>query len=1275
MAEGGAEWGATGEWPAGAEEGEPQPKQEEEEEDEGSLTPSPVARETPGKGEQRGQAPSLLSPSLSSPPSSLPLSSPEASSQAVGALAPSPLPSQAAGEADVPSGLEEAEGWGGMEEEWPEEPPPATLAPPLPSALEQTECAPAAQSGRDGGSSEALHEVTPLAADGDWGEMDEWPEESPHAPKEVEQDVVLGLLDATGAVDAGTAKAGGWSQMDAWPVDTAPAAIELEPHAPLQPHAESSRTAQGGGCSELDNRLEEEPLEQVEAESPAGPQTAADDIRSADEGGADDAELQSVLLDTSGAPAASEASDSGEIHEWPKEAPSAPVESPTPLQADVGSDNPFGGEGAARALDAAATGVSGWGEADERHGKVTAAPIEPEVALQPAQSLAQEDLLGAPAAPVPAESSGWGDMDEWPDETPRAAADAPLPLEEDDLAAAMAELHVVPPTEREIETSVQAEVEQWPDGAPVAEGARTFSPLEATAVDAPTAETDGWGEIDEWPDNPSPSASAPQEDAGPPSAGHPQADRLTDGGGSWGKAAASTREDLLTMQQAEQAPPSLEQPVNLLGDAAPKDGAWGTDEWPGTHVPASEPHAVPAPAPMPVEDQTKEDPARLVGVAASCAGSWSAIDDPDDLALSMSAEERDSMPSSTSAPLMAVAVAAEHPASVLGASVADCDGSGDEGAWPDHLPPTGSAQEEELAAPEHVPPAADVQPQPVVQANSSGSDKVDEWLDDPTPVVSAKEEAPLVEPLASPLAACGSGWGQVDEMPDRALPATGTPDEEGMQLPRSGALSEVEPTPADVLPDTAEPPGESYELHVTGLGADVNPDLVVSTLRAVRGVYSCAADPTRRLASVAASSGAVTLDALIVALAVVGIEARAASLDYGSPAQDEAVSEGIFGHEGSAPPAAATSVGSDGLAGSLLAKGDAEDPVGLNDVALLHAAVSCPIGGIGDAPGLHDDAAPIVERIEESASSGDAAVLITAAASLASAAAEDSDADAFHRAELPTMTAGPLDLGMAMVVEDALHNSNGPSPQDDQPSSGDGSDLEDLSSRAGVIGLAPMVDEGDLSPRASMFDVSLEPDEPEDAAASDVPLPNFAEEAAAPIVRHPAVVAAAPSVRYTTVEQQLTSSGSSASAAMSQTVLSEPEHGAPTAIGATHAVQPDARPSGDDTEWGERVGERVADIAEDGIDKVARAVTAVLTAAGEGVDILKVGLSSAGSVAATIERTPWASLAAGVKSEAKSAVNEWMNILGWGGAPAPAAPAAAPAPQVVAEQVARNERA
>ena len=71
----------------------------------------------------------------------------------------------------------------------------------------------------------------------------------------------------------------------------------------------------------------------------------------------------------------------------------------------------------------------------------------------------------------------------------------------------------------------------------------------------------------------------------------------------------------------------------------------------------------------------------------------------------------------------------------------------------------------------------------------------------------------------------------------------------------------------------------------------------------------------------------------------------------------------------------------------------------------------------------------------------------------------------------------------------------------------------------------------------------------------------------------------------------------------------------------------------------------------------------------------QVGLSSAGSVAATIERTPWASLAAGVKSEAKSAVNEWMNILGWGGAPAPAAPAAAPAPQVVAEQVARNERA
>ena len=36
------------------------------------------------------------------------------------------------------------------------------------------------------------------------------------------------------------------------------------------------------------------------------------------------------------------------------------------------------------------------------------------------------------------------------------------------------------------------------------------------------------------------------------------------------------------------------------------------------------------------------------------------------------------------------------------------------------------------------------------------------------------------------------------------------------------------------------------------------------------------------------------------------------------------------------------------------------------------------------------------------------------------------------------------------------------------------------------------------------------------------------------------------------------------------------------------------------------MGERVADLAEDGIDKVAKAVTAVLTVAGEGVGLLKV---------------------------------------------------------------------
>jgi len=508
------------------------------------------------------------------------------------------------------------------------------------------------------------------------------------------------------------------------------------------------------------------------------------------------------------------------------------------------------------------------------------------------------------------------------------------------------------------------------------------------------------------------------------------------------------------------------------------------------------------------------------------------------------------------------------------------------------------------------------------------------------------------------------------------------------KAPPSEVDTEAEPTWSDTGDE------EAFELAVQGLDEELYADEVEPTLCHLPGVRSCTIDLANSSVLVIGIRGMLTAPGLVAALAGAGIAARA------SHRAVEAVERDVGGHV----------------------------QVGFGDPTAVHAA----FGAIDDQ--ARDGAGDPTTRPEATTQpQPDTRSVAVALDTDGASTRHPPGTDGFlgsHDAH--TLDAALDSIGSADAALDSIGSEDAALPAtagflDDDDEEGAARSVGASHAQGGV---AAFHAGADVPAKAVMVDVSLDLDAGEDQL--DDALPNFAQEAAGPHTPLPAPPPRLP------LGAQRVGDGPTAPAAAGDARVAGESTGANGAVSGVWGpgVAPVGRASADQNgEWSERVGERVADFAEEGIDRVARAVTAVLTVAGEGVDVLKVravlgvgnrgfsrgkardasvtriyytlghplerergwarlavctaasppafccrsplarftppvrlpvrhqvGLSSAGSVAETIERMPWRSLAAGVKSEAKSAVGEWMGILGWGGAPAPK-PRQPPAPE------------
>jgi hypothetical protein len=369
---------------------------------------------------------------------------------------------------------------------------------------------------------------------------------------------------------------------------------------------------------------------------------------------------------------------------------------------------------------------------------------------------------------------------------------------------------------------------------------------------------------------------------------------------------------------------------------------------------------------------------------------------------------------------------------------------------------------------------------------------------------------------------------------------------------------------------------EAFELSVQGLDEELYEEEVEPALKHLQGVRSCALDLASGRVSVIGSRGVLTLPGLVAALAGEGILARA-------------VHRAGWGVE------------SGGWGGG---------EVGLGDVPGMHAAKNFFDDETADDPDEHVHPAsapyPQPDPLWSGAAAMDAADAFTEEQLGGERSPEpDEGVDAMGTGGGAVLAIG--DLSIAAGLPDGDEGTEA------SRWAGASEAMQDASTLYAAAG-------GEGPVKAGMVDVSLELDAGADDLDLDAPegdldaMPSFAHEEPGP-ASPPPVPAPPPQPQQgaeaggggglASVAAARVAAGSTRASGALSDVSGSGDGAGGGATGAGTGVA-GAGGAGEQGDWGERVGERVADIAEEGIDSVARAVTAVLTAAGEGVDVLKV---------------------------------------------------------------------